>query len=103
MIELYLRLTGATLLLLAPGALLARSASGAVVTSLTLIFGAMLVVFATDSSLTLALWLLVAAGLAAIPVALRRTSNRLLLGDVRSARGGLGEGGAASNRLLLGG
>ena len=47
MIELYLRLAGATLLLLAPGALLARSASGALVTSLTLIFGAMLVVFAT--------------------------------------------------------
>ena len=72
MIELYLRLAGATLLLLAPGALLARSASGAVVTSLALIFGAMLVVFATGSSLTLALWLLLAAGLAAIPVGLRR-------------------------------
>ncbi len=76
MIELYLRLAGATLLLLAPGALLARSASGAVVTSLTLIFGAMLVVFATGSSLTLALWLLLAAGLAAIPVGLRRRSLR---------------------------
>jgi hypothetical protein len=78
-IELYLRLAGATLLLLAPGALLARSASGALVTSLTLIFGAMLVVFATGSSLTLALWLLLAAGLAAIAVALKRASNRLLL------------------------
>ncbi len=76
MIELYLRLAGATLLLLAPGALLARSASGAVVTSLTLIFGAMVVVFATGSSLTLAVWLLLAAGLAAIPVALRRAKNR---------------------------
>ena len=76
MIELYLRLAGATLLLLAPGALLARSASGALVTSLTLIFGAMLVVFATGSSLTLALWLLLAAGLAAIPVGLRRRSLR---------------------------
>ena len=76
MIELYLRLAGATLLLLAPGALLARSASGAVVTSLTLIFGAMLVVFATGSSLTLALWLLLAAGLVAIPVGLRRRSLR---------------------------
>lgn len=72
MIELYLRLAGATLLLLAPGALLARSASGALVTSLTLSFGALLVVFATGSSLTLALWLLLAAGLAAIPVGLRR-------------------------------
>ena len=71
MIELYLRLAGATLLLLAPGALLARSASGAVVTSLTSIFGALLVVFATGSSLTLALWLLLAAGLVAIPVGLR--------------------------------
>ncbi len=79
MIELYLRLAGATLLLLAPGALLARSASGALVTSLTLIFGAMVVVFATGSSLTLALWLLLAAGLVAIPVALWRTRNRLVL------------------------
>ncbi|MEP7334641.1 MAG: DUF6541 family protein [Actinomycetota bacterium] len=79
MIELYLRLAGATLLLLLPGALLARSASGALVTSLTLIFGALLVVFATGSSLTLALWLLLAAGLTAIAVALRRASNRLLL------------------------
>ena len=74
MIELYLRLAGATLLLLAPGALLARSASGALVASLTLVFGAMLVVFATGSSLTLALWLLLAAGLVAIPVGLRRRS-----------------------------
>jgi hypothetical protein len=46
------------------------------VTSLTLIFGAMLVVFATGSSLTLALWLLLAAGLVAIPVGLRRRSLR---------------------------
>jgi hypothetical protein len=75
-IELYLRLAGATLLLLAPGALLARSASGALVTSLTLIFGALLVVFATSSSLTLALWLLLAAGLVAIPVGLRRRLPR---------------------------
>jgi hypothetical protein len=75
-IELYLRLAGATLLLLAPGALLARSASGAVVTSLTLIFGAMVVVFATGSSLTLALWLLLVASLVAIPVGLRRRSLR---------------------------
>ncbi len=80
MIELYLRLAGATLLLLAPGALVARSASGALVVSLTLIFGALVVVFATGSSLALALWLLLAAGIAAIPVALRRPSNRLLLG-----------------------
>jgi hypothetical protein len=75
-IELYLRLAGATLLLLAPGALLARSASGALVTSLTLIFGAMVIVFATGSSLALALWLLLAAGLAAIPVALGRARAR---------------------------
>lgn len=74
MIELYLRLAGATLLLLVPGALLARSASGAVVTSLTLIFGAMVVVFATGSSLMLALWLLLAAGLVAIAIALGRRS-----------------------------
>jgi hypothetical protein len=79
-IELYLRLAGATLLLLAPGALIARSASGALVVSLTLIFGALVVVFATGSSLTLALWLLLAAGIAAIPLGLRRPSNRLLLG-----------------------
>ncbi|MBA3384057.1 MAG: hypothetical protein H0T20_05320 [Actinobacteria bacterium] len=77
MIELYLRLAGATLLLLAPGALLARSASGALVTSLALIFGAMLVVVATGSSLTLALWLLLAAGLAAIPVGFRRGLPRV--------------------------
>ena len=81
MIELYLRLAGATLLLLAPGALLARSASGAVVTSLALIFGAMLVVFATGSSLTLALWLLLAAGIVAIPVALRKVRRRVLVPD----------------------
>jgi hypothetical protein len=49
-IELYLRLAGATLLLLAPGALLARSASGALVASLGLLFAAMVVVFATGSS-----------------------------------------------------
>ena len=79
MIELYLRLAGATLLLLLPGALLARSASGALVASLTLIFGALLVVFATGSSLTLALWLLVAATIAAIPLGLKRASNSLLL------------------------
>ena len=79
MIELYLRLAGATLLLLAPGALLVRSASGALVASLTLIFGALLVVFATGSSLSLALWLLLAAGLAAIPISLSRSSNRLSL------------------------
>lgn len=80
MIELYLRLAGATLLLLAPGALVARSASGAVVVSLTLIFGALVVVFATGSSLTLALWLLLAAGIAAIPIGRRWSGNRLVLG-----------------------
>jgi hypothetical protein len=74
-IELYLRLAGATLVLLAPGALIARSASGALVTSLALIFGALVVVFATGSSLTLALVLLLAAGIAAIPVAWRRRGN----------------------------
>jgi hypothetical protein len=71
-IELYLRLAGATLLLLAPGALIARSASGALVVSLTLIFGALVVVFATGSSLTLALWLFLAAGVAAVVLARRR-------------------------------
>jgi hypothetical protein len=76
-IELYLRLAGATLLLLLPGALLARSASGAIVTSLTLLFGALAVVFATGSSLTLALWLLLAATVAAIPLALRRARPAL--------------------------
>ncbi len=81
MIELYLRLAGATLLLLLPGALLARSASGAVVTSLTLLFGALVVVFATGSSLTLALWLLLAVTVAAIPLGLRRASDSLLLGE----------------------
>jgi hypothetical protein len=80
-IELYLRLAGATLLLLLPGALLARSASGAIVTSLTLVFGALLVVFATGLSLTLALWLLLAATLAAIPLALRRPSDTVSLGE----------------------
>jgi hypothetical protein len=80
-IELYLRLAGATLLLLAPGALLARSASGAIVASLTLLFGVLLVVFATGSSLTLALWLLLAATVAAIPVALKRPSNTVLQAD----------------------
>jgi hypothetical protein len=78
-IELYLRLAGATLLLLLPGALLARTASGAVVTSLTLIFGALLVVFATGSSLTLALWLLITVTIAAVPLGLRRARNGLVL------------------------
>ena len=81
MIELYLRLAGATLLLLVPGALLARSASGVIVTSLTLIFAALVVVFVAGSSLTLALWLLLAATLAAIPLALRRPRDSLLLGE----------------------
>lgn len=72
MIELYLRLAGATLLLLLPGALIARSASGALVTSLTLVFGALIVVFAAGSSLTLALWLLLAAGVALSPLMLVR-------------------------------
>ena len=76
MIELYLRLAGATLLLLAPGALLARSASGALVASLGLLFAAMVVVFATGSSITLALWLMIAAGVAALPFALRRGRPR---------------------------
>jgi hypothetical protein len=76
-IELYLRLAGATLLLLLPGALLARSASGAVVTSLTLLFAALVVVFSTGSPLTLALWLMLAGTLAAIPIALRRPLPKL--------------------------
>jgi Family of unknown function (DUF6541) len=75
-IELYLRLAGATLLLLAPGALLARSASGALVASLGLLFAAMVVVFATGSSITLALWLMVAAGVGSLPFALRRGRPR---------------------------
>jgi hypothetical protein len=83
-IELYLRLAGATLLLLLPGALVARSASGAVVTSLTLIFGALVVVFATGSSLTLALWLVLGASVAAIPLALRRPSDTVSLGERRA-------------------
>ena len=72
MIELYLRLAGATLLLLLPGALIARSASGALVTSLALVFAALVVVFATGSSLTLALWLVLAVGVVASPLMLKR-------------------------------
>lgn len=91
MIEVYLRLAGATLLLLVPGALLARSVSGALVASLALLFGALAVVFAAGSSLELALWLLLAAGIAALPLGVRRASNRLLLAD-RALLGVLGGG-----------
>jgi len=70
-IEVYLRLAGATLLLLAPGALIARSAAGAVVVTLGLVFAALGVVFATGSSLALALWLLLAAGIVALPLGIR--------------------------------
>ena len=48
----------------------------ALVASLGLLFAAMVVVFATGSSITLALWLMVAAGVAALPFALRRGRPR---------------------------
>ena len=85
----YLRLAGATLLLLAPGALLARSASGALVASLGLLFAAMVVVFATGSSITLALWLLVARGRRRAPVRSARgrpTARPLLARGARRRR-----------------
>jgi hypothetical protein len=71
-----IRLAVATFAVLLPGLILARalgrvSAASTLVCALTLVFGAMLVVFATESSLTLALWLLLAAGVGLLPLALR--------------------------------
>src|SRR6185295_9409624 len=48
----------------------------ALVASLGLLFAAMVVVFATGSSITLALWLMIAAGVAALPFAMRRGRPR---------------------------
>jgi hypothetical protein len=97
-IELYLRLAGATLLLLLPGTLLARSVSGVVVVSLTLLFGVLVFVFATGSSLTVALWLMVAAAVAAVLVGLPRSRDTVSL----ALRDAPVAGRGASDIVLLG-
>ncbi len=84
-IELYLRLVFGTALVLAPGWALARalgvrSVSATLAWSLTLVFAALGVTFAVGSSLTLAIALLVVAGVAAGAVwylRRRRTAERI--------------------------
>jgi hypothetical protein len=71
-----LRLALATGVLLAPGALVARAlglrgAAATLAWSLAVLFGALLITFAAGASLTLALLLLLAAGVAALPFARR--------------------------------
>lgn len=70
------RLAIATLAVLLPGFVLARafgrsSVSASLVCALAAIFAALVVVFATSSSLTLAVWLLLAMTVAALPLAFR--------------------------------
>jgi hypothetical protein len=84
-VELYLRLAGATLVVLLPGALVARalgrpSASGTLVWCLASIFVALLVVFAASTSLGVACVVLALIALAALPFALRRLSQRSVPG-----------------------
>jgi hypothetical protein len=73
----YLRLAGATLVVLAPGILVARAlggatASAAVVCTLAALFVALVPVFALGASLALALWLLLVISAAALWFAARR-------------------------------
>ena len=80
-IELYLRLAGATALVLLPGALVARAfgrggAAGTVAWSLALVFGGLLLVFAFETSLTPAFAVLAVAGVVALPFAARRGGTR---------------------------
>jgi hypothetical protein len=75
-VELYLRLAFATSVVLAPGWLAARAlgvrgVAAALAWALVLLFGALAVTFVLAASLTLTMWLLAAAGLAALVVALR--------------------------------
>ena len=77
---LYARLAAATVCLLVPGSLVARalgrpSVSAAIGWSLTGLFGAAAVMFAVHSSLWLALGLYGAAGVVALPFALRRSGS----------------------------
>ncbi len=79
-IELYIRLVLGTLLVLAPGWALARalgirSVSATLAWSLTLVFATLAVTFALGASLTLAIGLLVLAGVAAGLVWYRRTGE----------------------------
>lgn len=80
-IELYVRLAGATALVLAPGWLLARAlgvrgAAAALAWSLVLVFGALGATFVLESSLTLTLVLLAVAGAAALAVWLARRDEK---------------------------
>ena len=82
---LWARLAAATACLLLPGALLARvlrapGFSAALAWSLGALFGAMAVVFAVHSSLTVALIVLVAIAAGALIAAVLRSSNTVLQG-----------------------
>jgi hypothetical protein len=79
-----LRLAAATVVLLVPGALVARAlrcpgAAGALVWTLTALAGGLMVVFTTRSSLWLALVLLAVAGAVALPFARSRGDDSMLV------------------------
>jgi hypothetical protein len=79
-ITLYIRLAGATAVVLAPGWLLARAlgvrgVAATLAWSFTLLFGALAVTFALQSSLTMTLALLAAATLAALLTILARDAS----------------------------
>src|SRR5215471_3595621 len=84
----YLRLVGATAVVLLPGALIARAAgtrsvAAAFVFGLAAVFAAWAVVFTVHGDITLALWILAAIGVAAFLAGLRRPFS------LPRARGGL--------------
>ena len=90
---LALRLAAATACLLLPGALLGRAvgflgAAPALVWSLGALFAALAAVFAVEGSLTLALGLLAAIGVAALPFALRRRPAPVRVGPLAVAAAG---------------
>ena len=94
---LWLRLVAATLVLLVPGALIARSlrlrgASATVAWSLAALAPALLLVFVVHSSIWLALVVLVVIAVAALPFALRVVSGPPAWGTVAIALGGLALG-----------
>jgi hypothetical protein len=68
---LWLRLFAATLVVLAPGRLLARSWSGTLAWSTAIVAGALAITFAVHASLTLTLVLVLVAGALALPAAFR--------------------------------
>ena len=77
---LWFRLAAATLVLFLPGRLVARAlrlrtGTAALAWTLALLAGALALTFAVHASLALALWLLLAAGLVALPMAVLRRSR----------------------------